>query len=101
MFVIVHLSSLSSQNKETFVSSPLSTSIPASRVAEPVASLFKTIILSSTVKVSVFNVVVVPSTVKLATVKVCVDGLYVKSFVPVPSTLKSGSEPASLTNTTG
>ncbi len=44
---------------------PRSISIPAFSVGEPVTLLFKTIVLSSTVKVSVFKIVCVPSTVKL------------------------------------
>ena len=40
---IVHLSLVSSQRRVTFVSSPLSISIPAFSVAEPVALEFKTI----------------------------------------------------------
>ena len=57
--------SVSFQRRTTFVSSPRSTSIPASSVAEPVAPLFNTIILSSTKTVSVFTVVVLPEIVRL------------------------------------
>ena len=43
---------------------PRSISIPAFSLGVPVTLLFKTIMLSSTVNVSVFKVVVVPLTVK-------------------------------------
>ena len=61
----VHLLFVSSHTRVTLESSPLSISIPASTVAEPVALEFRTITLSSTVKVSVSNIVWVPWTVKL------------------------------------
>ena len=62
---IVHLSSVSFQIKVLLVAVPLSISIPPFSVGEPVTLLFKTIMLSSTVKVSVDTVVVEPDTVKL------------------------------------
>ena len=64
-----HLSFVvSSHNKDTFGSDPRSTSIPAFSVAEPLALLFKTMILSARVIVSVLIVVLVPLTVKLPSI---------------------------------
>ena len=60
-----HLLSVSSHSKLTFVSVPLSISIPASCEALPVSSEFNTIILSPILTVFEFTVVVVPLTVKL------------------------------------
>ena len=62
---IDHLSALSSQTNLVLASSPRSTSIPASTLAEPVASLFKINILSLSTVFVVSIAVAVPVTVKL------------------------------------
>jgi hypothetical protein len=49
---------------ETFVDVPLSISIPASSVGDPVTPRLRRTVLSSTSSVEVLRVVVVPSTVR-------------------------------------
>ena len=61
----VHLSVVSFQTKVLFVEVPRSISIPPSCDGVPVSLLFKVIVLSARLIVSVFTVVVVPLTVKL------------------------------------
>ena len=59
-----HLSDVSFQRRTTFADEPRVTSIPAFSVGAAVTLLFKTMMLSSTVSVSVLIDVVVPETVK-------------------------------------
>ena len=84
----VHLSSVSFHKRVLFAEVPLSISIPPSSVGVPVTLLFKTIVLSSTVNVSVFNIVWVPLTVKspvITTLLLTVNPLNVtESDVPKP-----------------
>ena len=77
----VHLPALSSQTNVLLLSSPLSTSIPASSVPAgvPVWSEFSVIILSPMFTVFELTVVVVPDTVRLPPIARCPENVAVSS----------------------